>query len=208
MKAVTKTFRGRTTREKILEVATEMFSQRGYSACSVAEIVAGAGVTKPVLYYYFGSKEGLFRAILEEARKRQERLLEKALSSAQASVTQKVIGLFAEVYKEVTQSPHLFRLLHHLAFSNSEKDVPGLDLESFARRMKETLAAMAREGMEKGELARSDPEDVALLFMAVLSLCIDLDQCYPHNADPGRMERLLGLALAGLGPKRGRWDEE
>ncbi len=202
MKAMTKASRGRTTRGKMLEVATEMFSQRGYSACSVAEIVAGAGVTKPVLYYYFGSKEGLFRTILEEARKRQERLLEKALSG-QTSVIQKVLRLFAEVYKEVTQSPHLFRLLHHLAFSNSEKAIPGFDLESFTRRMKETLAAMAREGMERGELARCDPEDVALLLMAVLSLCIDLDQCYPHNADPGRMERLLGLALAGLDPKRG-----
>jgi TetR/AcrR family transcriptional regulator len=200
--AMPKASRGRGTRERILEVATEMFSQRGYSACPVAEIVARAGVTKPVLYYYFGSKEGLFRAILEEASNRHEELLEKAVSR-QASVIQKVTELFKEVYEEVTQSPHLFRLLHDLAFYNSEKTTHGLDIESFPRRMKETLAAMAREGMEKGELARSDPEDVALLLMAVLSLCIDLDQCYPHNADPGRMERLLGLALAGLGLKRG-----
>lgn len=202
MPVVSKASRGRPTRERILRVATEMFSQRGYSACSVAEIVTGAGVTKPVLYYYFGSKEGLFRAILEEARKRQEELLKKA-ASGQVSVIRRLMGLFKEIYREVTNSPHLFRLLHHLAFSNADKAMPSFDLESFPRRMKETLAAMAREGMERGELVESDPEDAALLLMAVLSLCIDLDQCYPQNADPGRMDRLLGLALAGLGCKRG-----
>lgn len=194
--------RRRLTRQRILSVATEMFSQRGYSACPVAEIVAGAGVTKPVLYYYFGSKEGLFRAILEEARKRQEELLEKAVAR-QGPVVGRVMELFREIYWEVTQRPHLFRLLHHLAFSAWDEAAPRFDLESFPRRMKETLAAMAHEGMEKGELARSDPSDVALLLLAVLSLCIDLDQCYPHSADPRRMERLLDLALAGLGCKRG-----
>lgn len=202
MRPVARRLRGQPTRERILGVATEMFSQRGYSACSVAQIVAKAGVTKPVLYYYFGSKGGLFRAILEEARQRHEQLLERA-ASRQDPVTLRVMWLFREVYREVTQSPHLFRLLHHLAFSNSDKSMPGFDLESFTRRMKETLAALAREGMEKGELANSDPEDVALLLMAILSLCIDLDQCYPHGADPGRMERLMALALAGLGCKRG-----
>lgn len=202
MRDFSKASRSRSTREKILKIATEMFSQKGYSACPVAEIVAGAGVTKPVLYYYFGSKEGLFRAILEEAQRRQEELLGKAVSG-RTSVTRRIMGLFREIYREVTQSPHLFRLLHHLSFSSWDKALPSFDLESFPRRMRETLAAMAQEGMEKGELAGSDPEDVALLLMAILSLCIDLDQCYPQKADPGRMERLLALALAGLGCKRG-----
>ncbi len=202
MAGLLKSSRGKGTREKILEVATEMFSLKGYSACSVAEIVAGAGVTKPVLYYYFGSKEGLFKAILEEASKRQEELLQRALST-EGTVLERVITLFREIYHEVTQRPHLFRLLHRLAFSSSNGAMPSFDLESFPRRMTETLALLAQQGMERGELEVRNPTDVALLLLAVLSLCIDLDQCYPQNAEPGRMDRLVKLALEGLVFQRG-----
>lgn len=50
----------------ILDVAIKLFSERGYDAVSVNEIVQKAGVTKPTLYYFFESKEGVFRYILKE----------------------------------------------------------------------------------------------------------------------------------------------
>lgn len=48
----------------IARVAAQLFAARGYDATSVREIVAAAGVTKPTLYYHFGSKEGLAQALL------------------------------------------------------------------------------------------------------------------------------------------------
>ena len=43
-----------------LSAARELFARKGYSGTSVREIVAAADVTKPVLYYYFRNKEGLY----------------------------------------------------------------------------------------------------------------------------------------------------
>ncbi|MCB9934465.1 MAG: TetR/AcrR family transcriptional regulator [Planctomycetes bacterium] len=54
------------TRTAILREAAALFAARGYDAISVREIVQAAGVTKPALYYHFGSKEGLARALIEE----------------------------------------------------------------------------------------------------------------------------------------------
>ena len=51
--------------EKILQVAMGFFAQKGYEATSTREIVEAAGVTKPMLYYYFGSKEGLCKAAIK-----------------------------------------------------------------------------------------------------------------------------------------------
>ena len=51
--------------EKILHVAICLFAQKGYDATSTREIVEAAGVTKPMLYYYFGSKEGLCKAAIK-----------------------------------------------------------------------------------------------------------------------------------------------
>jgi AcrR family transcriptional regulator len=44
---------------QIARTAAKLFASRGYDATSIREIVEAAGVAKPTLYYYFGSKEGL-----------------------------------------------------------------------------------------------------------------------------------------------------
>jgi AcrR family transcriptional regulator len=49
---------------KLLEAAVRLFAHKGYPATSTREIVEAAGVTKPMLYYYFQSKEGLLGAAI------------------------------------------------------------------------------------------------------------------------------------------------
>lgn len=61
----------RAERERqMLAVADRVFSTRGYHAASMDEIAEGVGVTKPMLYAYFGSKEGLYSACLERSGER------------------------------------------------------------------------------------------------------------------------------------------
>lgn len=50
----------------IARMAARLFAERGYEATSVREIVEAAGVAKPTLYYYFGSKEGLAKALIAD----------------------------------------------------------------------------------------------------------------------------------------------
>ena len=53
-------------RTHLIDQALRLFAERGYDAVSVQEIVDAAGVTKPSLYHYFGSKHGLLHALLQE----------------------------------------------------------------------------------------------------------------------------------------------
>lgn len=53
-------------REMIMQCAKTLFYAKGYDAVGVQEIVDKAGVTKPTLYYYFGSKLGLLKTLIEE----------------------------------------------------------------------------------------------------------------------------------------------
>ena len=56
----------RAARERqMLEVAARVFGQRGYHAASMDEIARACGVTKPMLYAYFGSKDGLYLATVD-----------------------------------------------------------------------------------------------------------------------------------------------
>jgi AcrR family transcriptional regulator len=52
-------------RELIMECAKDLFYAKGYDSVGVKEIVDSAGISKPTLYYYFGSKIGLLRTLLE-----------------------------------------------------------------------------------------------------------------------------------------------
>ncbi|MDR2594507.1 MAG: TetR/AcrR family transcriptional regulator [Fibromonadaceae bacterium] len=50
-------------KQTILEKALDLFSVKGYEGVSVSELTEAAGITKPTLYYYFNSKEGLFDTV-------------------------------------------------------------------------------------------------------------------------------------------------
>ena len=54
--------------QQLLDVAEQVFAEQGYSAASMDDIAVQAGVTKPVLYSHFGSKEGLVVACVARAR--------------------------------------------------------------------------------------------------------------------------------------------
>jgi AcrR family transcriptional regulator len=59
----------RADRERqMMSVAEQVFAERGYVAASMDEIADRVGVSKPMLYEYFGSKEGLLVACIRQAR--------------------------------------------------------------------------------------------------------------------------------------------
>ena len=55
----------RDTRTEILDVASELFTEKGYDATSLREIAERLGITKAALYYHFRSKDDILRALLE-----------------------------------------------------------------------------------------------------------------------------------------------
>jgi AcrR family transcriptional regulator len=70
----------RAVRERqIVELAEDLFSERGYQGASMDELARRAGVTKPVVYELFGSKDGLFRACLERSAERLATVVAEAV---------------------------------------------------------------------------------------------------------------------------------
>ena len=54
-----------TSAERILSTALDLFAIKGYDATSVREICEAAGITKPTLYHFFGSKDGVLQALVQ-----------------------------------------------------------------------------------------------------------------------------------------------
>lgn len=67
---------------EMLEVAGRVFAHRGFHAASMEEIAEGAGVSKPMIYNYFASKEGLYFAYIELAGRRMLSRMRNAVQAA------------------------------------------------------------------------------------------------------------------------------
>lgn len=70
--------------EQTLAVAHELFAERGYHAVTMDEVAARVGVTKPLLYNYFGNKEKLYVACLDQAATALEKTVVAAVAATES----------------------------------------------------------------------------------------------------------------------------
>jgi len=183
-------------RERLLETATELFAEKGYAGTSVREIVEKAGVSKPVLYYYFKSKEGLFYAILEWAAGVQQNILNE-IFEARGTVMERFIFLYRRVYEGIQQYKSLYIMIHGLIYGPPQ-GVPEYDFASYQRHMLDAVKRIYAEGVLSGEIRKVDAEEVAFLVLGLMDFSLNMDMILPELADAQRPERLLRLAFQGL----------
>jgi AcrR family transcriptional regulator len=97
--------------EQMLVAATRIFARRGYQDASMDEIAAACGVTKPMVYAYFGSKEGLFLACTEREASRL-RTTVRAAVKATASPELRLWRGFVAVFEFVERNRESWAVLY------------------------------------------------------------------------------------------------
>jgi AcrR family transcriptional regulator len=183
-------------RDRVLQTAVGIFAQKGYAGTSVREIAEQAGVSKPVLYYYFKSKEGLFLAILEMAENLQKKLLAEVLES-HGNALDRLLMLYRRVYAEVEAHQSLYKMIHGLIFGPPQ-GTPIYDFTRYHRHMIDAICKIYDSGIDGNEIKKSAGEEVAYLVLSLIDFCLHMDQVKPQSADPQRPERLLRLAFEGI----------
>lgn len=97
-------------RDQILEVAVQVFAKHGYHGTSMNEVAEAAGVTKPVLYQHFDSKQDLYLALLDDVGNRMSTAIAKATAGAVSGKTQTELG-FQAYFRWVADDHDAFLLL-------------------------------------------------------------------------------------------------
>jgi AcrR family transcriptional regulator len=183
-------------RQRLLETATELFADKGYAGTSVREIVERAGVSKPVLYYYFKSKEGLFYAILEWAADVQQAILNEIFTTS-GTVLDRFIYFYRRVLEGVEEYRHLYKMIHGLIYGPPQ-GTPEYDFPKYQRHMFDAVKRIYTNGLAAGEVQPADGDEVAFLVLSLIDFSLNMNQVLPELADPQRPERLLRLAFQGL----------
>lgn len=158
-------------RELIEHAAARLFALRGYEATTVDEIVAAAGVSKPMLYRHFTSKKELCMKLLE---RRRDELAAAPLDEFLAGEgdPEEVLEAMLEVWFEhVEQNPHSSRLLFQDIVG--DEDIRSLQLELRRRQraadvalLREFAPRMSEDDLEPlGEIVRSSLSGLALWWL-------------------------------------------
>lgn len=109
------------TRNAILASARQAFARLGYDGAGVREIAAGAGVTAMLVNRYFGSKEQLFEAVIQEVMARPSILTQETLTASQLG------NAMATILVNITQSEETplegFLIMLHSASSQRAAEI-------------------------------------------------------------------------------------
>jgi TetR/AcrR family transcriptional regulator len=138
------------TRQSLLDAACQEFAAKGLSGARVNEIAQRAGVNKQLVYYYFGNKEDLYLAVLEQVyadiRMQEQTLDLDALDPADAM--DRLVGF---TFDYLTRNPQFVSLLtdenlHKASHIRRSQRLRGLHAP-FVTLIADTLARGARDGV-------------------------------------------------------------
>jgi len=154
-------------RAKIAAAAEELFAARGFDGTAIRDIAKKAGVNGAMIHYYFGNKEGLYRAMLEGAASRVQALLIE--TTAGSGSTTKRLARFVDAYASyILSQPNLARILYREMLTGAKH------IRKIAQQYATTNYAMLRtlisDGVARGELRAIDAElaPISLMGMVVI----------------------------------------
>lgn len=184
-------------RERLLRAALDIFNERGYASTSVREIVEAAGVTKPVLYYYFKNKEGIYVELISKPFEVLEVILTEALHET-LSARERVQQLFSHIFQLFVDNLKVARLMYSI-FYGPPQGAPFFDFEGCHLKIRELTGLIVREGIHNGEFSAPDEDSLAWVLMGALNFALEEQLCqHSPMIDRQGLSRMLDMIFDGL----------
>jgi AcrR family transcriptional regulator len=155
------------TRESILRAATKVFAKQGFAGGRVDQISKAAKSYDRMIYYYFGSKEGLFIAVLEEMYRRFNEAESKLVLDAEKPVDAlKAVIRFMWLYYR--KNPEFITLLNTENLHRGKHIAKSLRASEYSSPAVSVLGELLRRGAQQ-KLFRDDiaARDVYLMIASM-----------------------------------------
>ena len=156
----------RTTRQRVLETALDLFGTRGVDAVSLDEIAREVGVRKQTVLYWFESKDVLVDAVLAHGAAELVAVIDAALRAAPDDPLDRIDAVVSAVFRPAVRRPALLGLVRELSRLDAEQ----------AQRLRDKLAPLIERAvgylaaeMDAGRIRRADPGLIAALGYATLT---------------------------------------
>jgi AcrR family transcriptional regulator len=147
------------TKEIIFRTAAHLFAQKGYDGVSMREISEQSGVTKPTIYYYFGSKEGIYESLIDSGLQHVISSFEE-IANIDVSAKEKLVMMTKKFFQLTVEAPDFSKFFMTIAIPVSDNAV----LDKFKKQMirqGNLLKAIINEGIMSGEFGAAAKPDLA-----------------------------------------------
>jgi TetR/AcrR family transcriptional regulator len=154
------------SRTAILEAATTLFAAHGFEATTMQHIAMAANVARGTPSYFFGSKENLFKAVLEQQNQIAMSIVPKALESVTAQTTsQELLELFIDVYLDFNAAhPEFLKLIHWCILQDNH-------LIDEVNAHMSTVSSMIQAVVMTVQGSKLETEDPRQIALSVVGLC-------------------------------------
>lgn len=192
------TSRDADVRNRIFLAALRHFSQKGYAATSLREVSQDAQTTKPMIYYYFGSKEGLYGSIIRQILEETGQFIEQRLGEDNDPATELLTycGAYLDSFLEKEE---IIALILREVFG-----LGGAPMAAFSAtlgdRVRLPLDTILRRGMDAGVFLDTHVVACSTAITGILNMFI-LSHVFGGAAiDRDLPLQQVGYYLAGLRP--------
>ncbi|MDT0317198.1 TetR/AcrR family transcriptional regulator [Streptomyces millisiae] len=191
----------RSVREQeILDAAVQVFSKRGYRAAVVDEIAELAGISKPMVYLYLGSKEGLFVACVRRESARLVAAFREAADAGGPPEGRLWAGL-AAFFGYVAEHRDSWVVMHRQAPEQGE-EIAG-ELAAARRSVMAEVTGLVGAGIAEGgggpiKLGAEDAEFVAHALVGAADSLTDWMERHPGESPEAVTVRLMNVMWVGM----------
>ena len=186
-------------KRRIVEAAADVFARKGYDAAAMREIAAAAGVTKPTIYYYFGSKEGLGHALVKRALGIVESMVLSAVEGP-APVAEKLVAFVDAHFRAARENESLARFIYSLSFAPLES-LPGFDFDELLVASSNTLKEVLVEGVAQGRVDPDMVDEAGMMLTGFINIEMQFFLRHGKTLTRADAEEGVRLFLEGVGAK-------
>ncbi len=188
-------------RQRLLDSAAELFNSKGYVATTVREIVTAAGVTKPVLYYYFRNKEGIFLELMQATYVKFNAMVD-SVRSEKGGAREKLRLFIDQTFSLFLEEIKTVRLMYSIYYG-PHQGAPFFDFDIYHRKFQEVIRGLVEEGIRRKEFGDKSPEDMTWVIIGVINVVMEVELGH-QEMSLGRegLNRLLNLIYRGLGTRK------
>ena len=159
-------------REEIIAAAGRVFLEKGYQATTLKDIAAAIGMDRASLYYYFKSKQALFRAATGAAVARNVKAAER-VARGRGTPAEKIARIIAKLFESYTETdyPYMFIFLQEDVnrITDDPDDPWAREVTALTRRYERAITGIIQRGAERGDFVLTGPPHVltkAIIGMA------------------------------------------
>ncbi len=181
--------------QQMIDAAIRVFSRSGYHSASVEEIAEAAGISKPMVYIYLGSKEGVFTACIH---READRLLEtvRAAVEPDAAPEQRLWAGLQAFFQFVADNRESWIVLYQQARTEGEPFSTEV-FQARCRVMEEitALVVSSTRSTEGGLISETDAEILAHIAAGAADALTDWLLAHPEETPETLTRRVIGLAV-------------